>query len=181
MPNMHQRPTIGELDKLLQSPAETAVTIRPNGSVQALTNPEWANLQLGHKLYATIGLPYSGKSTLCSEYYMHNGYVVICPDNFREAIHGQRFIEEAESFVWASVYAAVDALLLTHHKVIVDACNISKKRREPWEKRGAIFILMGETEETCINRAAEENDSTIIPVIRRMAGECDWPKAIGNF
>lgn len=179
MPNMHQQPTIADLEKILSSEPGAEVTIAPDGSIRALTNPEWKDCPLGANLYVTVGLPYSGKSTMCSEVYMHNGYVVINPDNFRRAIHGQRFIPEAEGFVWAAVYAAVDALLLTHHKVIVDGCHISKKRRDPWHQRGGLFVLMGTTPEVCLERAEREKDEQIVPVIRRMALECDWPKVIG--
>lgn len=133
----------------------------------------------GHKLYATVGLPRSGKSTLCQKLIPH-GYVVINPDNFRLAIHGQRFLESAEPFVWAAVYTSVDALLRTGHKVIVDATNITESRRHPWKLRHAEFILMGTTEVECVKRALTTNDQYIIPHIQRMAKNCDWPKAIGR-
>jgi predicted kinase len=132
------------------------------------------------RLYATVGLPRSGKSTFCREVLMPNEYVVINPDNFRLVIHGQRFLSSAEPFVWASVYAAVDALLMTGHSVVVDATNITEVRREPWEKRGAEFILMQTTEEECIRRARSLRDDSIVPIIQRMAANCDWPEAIGR-
>lgn len=132
------------------------------------------------RLYVTVGLPRSGKSTLCQKALVPHGYVVVNPDNFRLAIHGQRFLASAEPFVWASVYAAADALLLTGHKVVIDGCHMTQKRREPWESRKAEFLLMCTSKEDCISRALAIDDHEIIPVIERMAAECDWPTAIGR-
>lgn len=130
------------------------------------------------QLKVTVGLPRSGKTTLCQK-LKTEGFVIVNPDSFRIAIHGQRFIAEAEPFVWAAVYAAVDGLRIAGHDVVVDGTHITEKRREPWKKRGAIFLPIGTTKEVCIERATALNDAEIILVIERMAAECDWPEAIG--
>lgn len=101
------------------------------------------------------------------------------PDSFRLAIHGQFFIGSAEPFVWAAVYAAVDALRHVGHDVVVDGTHMTKKRREVWEQRGAEFHLMHTTKEICLERAKASDREDLIPVIERMAKECDWPEAIG--
>lgn len=101
------------------------------------------------------------------------------PDSFRLAIHGQRFLGSAEPFVWACVYAAVDALMLAGHDVVVDATHMTKKLREPWEQRKAEFVLMRTTKEVCLARARLNGREEVIPTIERMAAECDWPEAIG--
>jgi predicted kinase len=131
-------------------------------------------------LYAMVGLPRSGKTTFCQKMLVPHGYVIVNPDNFRLAIHGQRFLASAEPFVWSAVYASVNALLLTGHKIVVDATNITEKRRKPWLDRHAEFILMGTTKEECLRRAWQTNDQVIIPIIERMATECDWPAAMGE-
>jgi predicted kinase len=120
-------------------------------------------------LLAMSGLPRSGKSTICREVYLPMGYTIVCPDDFRLAIHGTRYSAEAEHFVWAAVYAAVDALLLSGNKVILDATNMRIVRREPWVKRGARFVLVETPKEECIRRAMATNDTYIVPVIERMA------------
>src|SRR5882672_916000 len=57
-------------------------------------------------LICTVGLPRSGKSTWARS----QSFPIVCPDAIRIAIHGQRFISEAEPFVWATAKAMVRAL-----------------------------------------------------------------------
>lgn len=132
------------------------------------------------QLIVTVGLPRSGKTTFCNELLKPKGFVIVNPDSFRLAIHGQVFIPSAEPFVWAAVYAAVDALRLAGHDVVVDGTHMTKKRRLPWEERGATFHLMETKAEVCIARAVATGRDELIPVIQRMAKECDWPAAIGE-
>ena len=122
------------------------------------------------KLFVTVGLPRSGKTTLCRE-LLEQGFAIVNPDSFRLAIHGQRFVTSAEPFVWAAVYAAVDALLLAGCKVVVDGTHVTEKRRQPWRERGAEFILVPTSKEECIRRARLTNDEYIIPIIEKMAAE----------
>lgn len=132
------------------------------------------------RLIATIGLPRSGKSTYCRG-LIEKGYAVVNPDSFRLAIHGQAFNPTAEPFVWAAVYAAVDALTLAGNKVVVDATNITEERRKPWKVRGAHFILIETGKDECVRRAVEESDGAhrdLVPVIERMAAQWDWPVKI---
>lgn len=131
------------------------------------------------KLVVTVGLPRSGKTTYCNEVLKPQGFVIVNPDSFRLAIHGQTFLGSAEPFVWAAVYAAVDALRLAGHDVVVDGTHMTKKRREPWEQRGAEFVLMHTSEEVCLQRARLNAREDLIPIIERMAAECDLPEAIG--
>lgn len=132
------------------------------------------------KLIVTVGLPRSGKTTFCNEVLKPTGFVIVNPDSFRLAIHGKIFLASAEPLVWACVYAAVDALMIAGHDVVVDACNLTKKRREPWEQRGAEFHLMGTTAAICLERAEKAGRADLFPVIGKMAKECDWPAAIGE-
>jgi len=131
-------------------------------------------------LIVTVGLPRSGKTTYCNQVLKPKGFVIVNPDSFRFAIHGQTFVPSAEPFVWAAVYAAVDALRLAGHDVVVDGTHMTKKRRESWEQRGAEFHLMGTKKEVCLERAKLTGREDILPVIERMAYECDWPAAIGE-
>jgi predicted kinase len=133
------------------------------------------------KLLVLVGLPRSGKTTYCNNVLKPQGFVIVNPDSFRLAIHGQAFLGSAEPFVWAAVYAAVDALRLAGHDVVVDGTHMTKKRRDPWEQRGACFHIMGTTKEVCIDRALLNARDDLIPIIERMAKECDMPKAIGLY
>jgi predicted kinase len=127
------------------------------------------------KLIVTVGLPRSGKTTWART----TGWPIVNPDSIRLALHGQRFYGPAEPFVWAMAYAMVEALRLAgHERIVVDATNVSAKRRAEWENRypGAVEWKVIETPPIeCIRRAVAEKDDAIIPVIQRMADEWDLP------
>lgn len=124
-----------------------------------------------HPLVAMVGLPRSGKSTLIEKTYRFHGYAVVNPDNVRLAVHGQAFIPSAEPFVWATVYAMVDALRRSGCNVVIDATNTTNERRKPWLDRGAKFHVLDTPKEECIERAKSTNREDLIPVIERMAGK----------
>lgn len=133
-------------------------------------------------LIATVGLPRSGKTTWAQS----QAWPIVCPDAVRLAIHGQRFVGQAEPFVWATVKAMVSALFLAGHKIVIlDATNNNRKRRAEWMRgEWATFFKMIDTPaDVCIERAKVEGDDQIIPVIERMAesferledDESRWP------
>ena len=128
------------------------------------------------KLYVTIGLPRSGKTTWART----TGWPIVNPDSIRLALHGQRFYGPAEPMVWAMAYAMVEALRLAgHDRIVVDATNVSAKRRREWESRyeGAVeWKVIDTSPAECIRRALAEGDTYIVPVIDRMAAEWDLPK-----
>jgi predicted kinase len=130
------------------------------------------------KLILTIGLPRSGKTTWAKK----QNAPIVNPDSIRLALHGQRFIKEAEPFVWAIAYLMVTALFKAGHEVvIVDATNITQKRRQPWiDKFSNEYELewkvISTTKEECIERANQENDLIIIPVIEKMAKDFEQVK-----
>jgi predicted kinase len=99
-------------------------------------------------------------------------YPIVNPDSIRLALHGQPFVAEAEPFVWAIARTMVRALFLAgHEEVIVDATNISRKRRDdwkygPWERRFKVFTTDAEE---CKRRALATERPDLVPVIDRMA------------
>lgn len=121
-----------------------------------------------------MGLPRSGKSTYAST----EGCPVVCPDAIRLALHGQRFATLAEPMVWAVAKIMVRALFLSgHDRVVLDATNTSRKRREEWysdDWRTSVLVIDTPKEE-CIRRAREAGDEAIVPVIERMAGQWSLP------
>jgi predicted kinase len=127
------------------------------------------------KLHVTIGLPRSGKTTWART----TGWPIVNPDSIRLALHGQRFYGPAEPLVWATAYLMVEALRLAgHDHIVVDATNVSAKRRSEWESRyaGAVEWQVVDTSPgECIRRARAEGDEAIIPIIERMAAEWDLP------
>jgi predicted kinase len=135
-----------------------------------------------NRLTITAGLPRSGKTTWARE----QGCPIVNPDSIRLALHGQRFAAVAEPFVWAIAYLMVSALFLAGHvRVIVDATNVSQKRRDEWFKRfhtpdtDVEVHVIDTPPAECIRRAGELTDPYIVPVIERMAAEWDLPKPAG--
>jgi predicted kinase len=128
------------------------------------------------KLIATVGLPRSGKTTWAVEASCRLGAAIVCPDAIRLALHGLPFIPEAEPFVWAVAKTMVRALFLAGHSVvIVDATNVSRKRRDEWKssKWDTRFHVLETSMQTCLQRAADTGRPDLIPVIERMAGETE--------
>jgi predicted kinase len=127
-------------------------------------------------LICLVGLPRSGKSTWAANH--GDSVPIVNPDSVRMAIHGQRFIAEAEPFVWATVKAMVKALFLAGHRyVILDSTNTTRKRRDEWQSRDwqTFFKVIDTPKEVCLERATTEGDSEIIPVIERMAEQFELP------
>ena len=121
-------------------------------------------------LICTVGLPRSGKSTWARQ----QGVPVVNQDSIRLAIHGQRFYAAAEGFVWAVAETMVRSLFLAGHQtVILDATNVSRKRRDRWRSKEweTAFKLIDASPALCRRRAEEMGDTEILPVIDRMAGE----------
>lgn len=140
------------------------------GAVQAIAEVEQLPV-----LVLTVGFPYSGKSTWARE----QGCPIVSPDAVRLAVHGQRYIQEAEPYVWMLARHMVQALFLAgHDRVIVDATNNTKERREAWRSskwRLAVQNFPAGADE-CKRRAAEEHgDDEIVPVIERMAAAHEPP------
>lgn len=146
-----------------------------NEDSQGLTDPKLLQeLTIREKheqiLILTCGLPRSGKSTWARS----QAYPIVNPDSVRLAIHGQRFIKDAEGFVWATVRAMVKALFLAGHKIVIlDAVNNTRKRRDEWKSSewGLYVKAIDTPKEVCLERARESMDVEIEAVIERMSTE----------
>lgn len=121
-------------------------------------------------LIATVGLPRSGKTFWACRQNMP----IVCPDSIRLALHRQRYVQDAEPFVWAIARTMVKALFYSGHPlVILDATSITRSRRGEWRSDSwkLRFKVIDTPAEVCIARAQQENDQYIIPIIERMAEE----------
>ena len=133
--------------------------------------------EIEQRLIVLVGLPRSGKSTWAKG---QKDAPIVCPDAIRYALHGQRFAPEAEEHVFAIAKTMVRALFLAGHKrVIVDATNTTKKRRDFWKNQPSDgkaswvveFVLIATPAVVCKQRATAEGDEAILPVIDRMAAQ----------
>lgn len=119
-------------------------------------------------LVALVGLPRSGKSTWAKA----SGEPVVNPDSIRLALHGRRYVESAEPFVWATAKLMVHSLFLAGHPVVIlDATNVTRKRRREWYNEihwRTVYNVIPTSMDECIRRAQAANDTEIVPVIKRM-------------
>lgn len=122
-------------------------------------------------LICMVGLPRSGKTTWAKQQMLP----MVNPDSIRLALHGNRFIMQAEPFVWATAKCMVRALFLAgHDKVILDATNTTQKRRQEWvepKEWKTYFKVIDTPADVCLARAKEANDAEIVAVIERMASQ----------
>lgn len=121
-------------------------------------------------LILTVGLPRSGKSTWAKK----QNVPIVNPDSIHYALHGERFLPDAEPMVWVIAEYMVKSLFLAgHNVVIIDATNTTKARRDKWKSENWVreFAVVGTTKEVCIKRANSENDAYIIPIIEKMAAQ----------
>lgn len=120
-----------------------------------------------------VGLPRSGKTTAARGM----GHPIVCPDAIRIALHGRSYVESAEPIVWATARLMVASLFLAgHDEVILDACNVTRKRRDEWKSPDwhRTFHLLYEGENVCKARALEVGRQDLIPVIERMSGSLEY-------
>lgn len=133
-------------------------------------------------LIATVGLPYSGKSTWAKE----QGIPVVEPDCIRMALHGQRFVPEMEPYVWAIAKTMVKALFIAgHDKVILSSTCTTMRHKQEWMSKewSTAFKLFPVRKDECVDRAGAWGDKTILPVIDRMWAQLDFdlPQGAGLF
>lgn len=125
-----------------------------------------------NKLIIMVGLPRSGKTTWATQ----QNLPIVSKDAIRIALHGQRFLPEAEELIdTLSTYMVKSLFLAGNKTVIVDECHNTEKRRKKWlsDKWKIEYKIIPTTEEECIRRATKENDLEIILVIERMSREND--------
>ena len=126
-------------------------------------------------LILMVGLPRSGKSTWART----QNVPIVCPDAIRLALHGHRFLQSAEPWVWAMAHLMVESLFRSGHEfVILDATNNTRRRRKEWinSPTWKVRIQVIDTPSyKCIQRAKDEGDLDIIPVIERMSDQYEPP------
>ncbi len=122
------------------------------------------------KLYFTIGLPRSGKSTWCRNFAKENQITILSGDDFRLAITNERYNIHSELFVKASLITAAKALLISGQDVIIDETNstdYSLNQLFHLDKNPEI-IFFHTPKCICTDRAKTTNHLDLPPVIDRI-------------
>lgn len=142
------------------------------------------------RLYAMIGVARSGKSTIAEQwknnkidivnytYYPTNNLllmprVVVCADQIRLALHGERYIEKAEVFVHAIKNIMIISLLNSGHDVLVDGTHTTESSIKELLRIDVDceFCIIKTPIDICIERAIKTNQEDLIPIINRMASQ----------
>lgn len=122
-------------------------------------------------LIAMKGLPRSGKSTIVGELSKQIGAPIVRRDAIRLALHGHRWLGEAETMVKAISQYMIPSLFLAGHEVVIcDETNYSKAARNAlknpdWD---TVFYEVSTSPEVCIERAHQTEQADLIPVIQEM-------------
>lgn len=123
------------------------------------------------KLKYCIACPRAGKSTYCSTWVNEEPKrVIVCSDDIRLALHGQRYEPLAETMVFAVKHIMIRSLLARGFDVIVDGTHsteISIKRLLEIDEN-AEAVIFDTTPEECKRRAEATGQSDLGPVIDRI-------------
>jgi len=123
------------------------------------------------KLYFTVGLPRSGKTTLANK-WVEDGpkRLVFSGDTFRLAIHGLPYIKEAEGLVFSIMDVAARAMLLDGYDVLMDetASTEATILRYLNLDIDAQPMFVHTPASVCKERAVAGNRPYLVPVIDRI-------------
>lgn len=120
----------------------------------------------------TVGLPRSGKST----WSQTQNFPIVSLDCIRLAFHGNKRNSIAEPFIIPIAKVMVQALFNAgHNTVILDSNAVTKAKRKEWESKSWIrkYVEFYTEKEICIERAKQNNQEDLIPVIERLDSERD--------
>ena len=122
-----------------------------------------------------VGLPGAGKSTFIENMKYDISYTVISSDKIREELFGDRTVQTENAKVFEAAKERVRNELREGHNVVLDATNISKKRRIDFTKnvlgkipcfKECVAIMV--PYEVCLQRNAERDYPVPEEVIKRM-------------
>lgn len=139
------------------------------------------------RIILMIGLPRSGKSTWVKN-NQPKGSVIISADDLRYIVYNQRFWSDGEPLMWSVRGMMLKYLMQQGIDIIIDETNTTKERRKPILKLAKQYgyyavgnVVEGAWIDTCISRAKDEGDKTIIPIIERMAAQFELPEIEEGF
>ncbi len=140
------------------------------------------------RLFFTIGLQRSGKSTYCTKWAQHlempgDGYsrAIVCADSIRLAHHGKRYLSKPEPFIFMFDTLMIKSLLERGHDVIADETATTERsiRRILEIDIDATHIVIDTPKAICIERAYNTNQPDLVPVIARCSEQFERLKKLG--
>jgi predicted kinase len=142
------------------------------------------------KLFATVGLPRSGKSTYADDWVrgdiagkrgdeydvfevrkIDRPRVIIAGDDFRTALHGQPYLLEAEAAVFAMMDVAARALLARGFDVIIDETCTTEDTLSRYLRLDLDFtpVFIDTPLDVCIQRALDVGRHLLVEPMKNMA------------
>jgi hypothetical protein len=140
-------------------------------------------------LHFVIGVQRSGKSTYCTRWAQRLEWpdggesfprAIVCDDELRLAIHGRRWVRDAEPLVYGLEPYFIRALL-NRHDVIVDETHTTERSilKVLAIDPDATWHLVDTPLDTCIRRAYETDQADLIGPIKRCHAQLEALKAYG--
>jgi hypothetical protein len=160
------------------------------------------------KLFFTVGLPRSGKSSyarewikgdlppICGDEYDalewrlpgERPRVVICGDDVRTGLHGYSFLPQAEGFVFAIMDVAIRSLLIGGYDVLVDETSTTPETIKRYLRIdiNAEPVFIDTPASVCQMRAMQDGKPYLAGPIDRMAKQlqelrANWDSIVGSI
>jgi len=136
-------------------------------------------------VYMTVGLPASGKSSWVKKNAEKLEATVLSSDRIREAWYGSEEIQGDSQKIFDHIYKKTKELLKEGKNVIIDATNISQKRRlqfvREFNEFNKVAVYFNTDYFTCIKRNSERGRTVGHHVILRMYHNLQVPTYVEGW
>jgi putative nucleotidyltransferase with HDIG domain len=137
------------------------------------------------KVYMTVGLPASGKSTWTKENAEKLEATILSSDEIREKWYGDESTQGDPQKIFDYIYKTAKELLSEGKNVIIDATNISQKRRLQFVREfyeyHKVAVYFNTDFFTCIRRDLERSRTVGHQVIKRMYDNLQVPTYVEGW
>jgi putative nucleotidyltransferase with HDIG domain len=136
-------------------------------------------------VYMTVGLPASGKSTWTLENAEKLNATILSSDKIREEWYGDESTQGDPQKIFDYIYKTAKELLTEGKNVIIDATNISQKRRlqfvKDFDEFNKVALYFNTDFFTCIRRDLERDRTVGHQVIKRMYDNLQVPTYVEGW